>query len=149
MRSSRRKIAVIGALRSEQPVDHLLCPGRPVDLEAWGKSADSIPLVMYQTRQIPAVVEVQMRQEHVRYVLRAFAGLHEAMKRAWAVIEQDHVASDFYHVARGTARERRDGGPGAKKGDLQFIASIAMASSIRESSRYLLSPSSRSIWRSS
>src|SRR4051812_12400066 len=50
MVGARSQVEAIGALRPEQPLDHLLCPLRAVQLKARHHTAVGIPSMMEQPR---------------------------------------------------------------------------------------------------
>jgi hypothetical protein len=111
----------VDAVDPEQLFGHPSDRRRAVDVEIGDAIGALIPALQHQAPVVHAVVVVEMREERMRDVDRATAGLQQPVMRTGSVVPHNHVAADLDEIARTLTVERRRRRAGAEQGDAERL----------------------------
>ena len=124
MFDARSDIWSVDAVLAKQLVGHPRERRGAVHQEIGDLIRAHVPALKHEPWVLETVVVMQMAEEHMADVDRTTSTLHEALMRAGAVIQDDHIIADFEEVPGALSRERRRGSSGAEQSDFQEINGV-------------------------
>ena len=128
MARARNEVGLVDTADIEELLRHACERRRPEHLQVPDLAGALVPARQDHARVVPAVVVVQVGEEEVGDVGGLDAELEQAVVRAKAVIEHQHIRADLDDITRALPAQRGGWRAGPKQSDahVQVLGSLVV-----------------------